>query len=73
MILRGYKKTALYVIFNEKSYTKRLQLSKLDRLGERGEEMYKKFATKTMTNKKISHWFVKKQNPKITVQKILKF
>ena len=58
------QKTALSVIFNENSYTKKLEMSNLEKLRERRDVMCQKFAIKTVKNPRFADWFVKKQNPK---------
>ena len=67
------QKTALSVIFNEHSYTKKLKLSNLQKLCDRRDVMCIKFAQKTVKNQKFINWFVIKQNSKNTRQKNEKY
>ena len=67
------QKTALSVIFYQKSYTKKLEMANLDRLGARRDGICQKFAIKTAKNPKFENWFKHKQNPKNTRQKNQKY
>ena len=67
--LERVQKCALSVIFSEKSYTKKLKMSKLDTLADRREKICKKFALKTSKNNRFEHWFVKKNPARNTRQK----
>ena len=62
------QKSALAVIYRNRSYTNNLEKSKLQTLKNRREDISKKFAIKTAQNPKFAHWFVKKSNPKNTRQ-----
>ena len=60
------QKTALAVIFNEKSYTKRLQLANIASLDTRRDDICKKFANKTLKNPKFNSWFQTRTNVRNT-------